>query len=229
MNENQHLEVHYMDSGYSYPPSEGFMDFFGGVSAAPYHYVNMGPMHDQESQYWSMHMSSYKYGLSGQESTYYYGLYEDVDHAPRMDFNRRAWDYPSMANTEDPIAVDVPSEQSMVSAVHSIPEESSPHQEDAVSTQVLLQDDIDPDTMTYENSLKSQNGHGFFFGKTDVSFAKCDIKEGTDKSICHASMHTILIAAPSGLASTRHVQFATLRYLVMNQAIDYTNLLKDMW
>ncbi|KAK6162969.1 hypothetical protein DH2020_002810 [Rehmannia glutinosa] len=256
MNENQHLEVHYMDSGYSYPPSEGFMDFFGGVSAAPYHYVNMGPMHDQESQYWSMHMSSYKYGLSGQESTSYYGLYEDVDHAPRMDFNRRAWDYPSMANTEDPIAVDVPSEQSMVSAVHSIPEESSPHQEDAVSTQVLLQDDIDPDTMTYEELLdlgeavgtqsrglsqelinqlptsKHKSGGIFSRRKSEDRCVICQMRyKRGDRQInlpCKHAYHTDY-AAPSGLASTRHVQFATLRYLVMNQAIDYTNLLKDMW
>lgn len=47
MNENQQLEVHYMDSGYSYPVPEGFVDFFGGVSAAPSNYVNWGPMHDQ--------------------------------------------------------------------------------------------------------------------------------------------------------------------------------------
>ncbi|GFP95536.1 E3 ubiquitin ligase big brother [Phtheirospermum japonicum] len=161
MNENQQqqVEVHYMDNGYNYPASESFMGFFGGVAAAPYQYSNMAPVHEQESQYWSMHMNSYKYGVSGQESTSYYGLYENVDHGQRMDFSRRAWDYPSVtANVEDHTAVDVPSEQSVVSNVdNSIPEEEragSPDQEDAVNAQVLLDDDdIDPDTMTYEELL----------------------------------------------------------------------------
>lgn len=76
----------------------------------------------QESAYWSLHMNSYRYGLSSSESMYY-GVYEDNDSAPRMDFSRRAWEYPSMATTEDPITVDIPSEQSTTSAVHTVVEE----------------------------------------------------------------------------------------------------------
>lgn len=71
-----------------------------------------------------MHMNSYRYGLSGSESTSYYGLYAENDHAQRMDYNRRAWEYPSTMTTEDPTALDLPSEHSMSSTVHSIPEES---------------------------------------------------------------------------------------------------------
>ncbi|KAL0397560.1 UNVERIFIED_CONTAM: E3 ubiquitin-protein ligase BIG BROTHER [Sesamum calycinum] len=156
MNEHQQLEVQYMDSGYSYPVcSDGFMDFFGGVPAAPLHYVNMLPMHDQESTYWSMHMSSYKYGVSGSESTSYYGLNEYNDQAPRLDFNRESWEYPSMTTIEEPVSVDIPSEQNTLSAEQSITnaEESSPNHQDDGSTQVLWQDDIDPDTMTYEELL----------------------------------------------------------------------------
>ncbi|KAL8500794.1 hypothetical protein ACS0TY_020394 [Phlomoides rotata] len=152
MNENEQLEVHYMDSGYSYPVSEGYIDFFDSVSAAPSNYVNLGPMHHEESAYWSMHMNSYRYGLSGSESTYY-GVYEDNGPVPGLDFNRRAWEYPSMTTAEDPITVDIPSEQSTISTLHSIQEERSPNHQDAPSTQVSLEDDIDPDTMTYEELL----------------------------------------------------------------------------
>lgn len=67
-------------------------------------------------------MNSYKYGQSDPEG-HYYGVYEDNSLAPRMDSSRRVWEYSSMANTEDPISVGIPSEQSMVSEVHSIPEE----------------------------------------------------------------------------------------------------------
>ncbi|PIN18765.1 Anaphase-promoting complex (APC), subunit 11 [Handroanthus impetiginosus] len=165
MDENQQIEVHYMDGGYSYPVSEGFMDFFGGVSAAPLHYVNMGLMHNQESAYWSMHMNSYKYGPSSSESTSYYGLYEDNDHASRMDFSRSAWEYPSVTTIEESIAVDIPSEQNTgpsqntilaentVSAAHSTPEERSANHQDAVNSEALWEDDIDPDNMTYEELL----------------------------------------------------------------------------
>ncbi|KAL3622499.1 hypothetical protein CASFOL_033910 [Castilleja foliolosa] len=153
MNENEH----HIDNGYNYQSaSESFMGFFGGVAAAPYQYSNMAPMHDQESQYWAMHMNSYKYGVSGQESTYY-GVYENVDHGQRMDFSRRAWEYPSVtSNVDVHTSVDVPSEQSVVVQTedNSIPEERSPDQEDAGNAQVLLDDDdIDPDTMTYEELL----------------------------------------------------------------------------
>lgn len=47
MNENEQLEVHYMDNGYSYPVSEGFVDFFGGAPIAPLNYLSLGQMHDQ--------------------------------------------------------------------------------------------------------------------------------------------------------------------------------------
>lgn len=69
-----------------------------------------------------MHMNSYKYGQSDPEGNYY-GLYEDNHPAPGMDSSRRVWEYSSMATTEEPISVGIPSEQSMVSEVHSIPEE----------------------------------------------------------------------------------------------------------
>lgn len=143
-----------MDNGYSYPVSEGFVDFFGGAPTAPLNYLSLGQMHDQESVYWSMHMNSYKYGQTGQEGIYY-GHYEDNvnDHAPRMDFNRRVWEYSSMATTEDPITVGRPPEQSTNLEVHSIPEERAPIDQDASSSEVTWQDDIDPDTMTYEELL----------------------------------------------------------------------------
>ncbi|KAL3815071.1 hypothetical protein ACJIZ3_016339 [Penstemon smallii] len=158
MNVNEQIEEqHYvhMDSEYPYPVSEGLMGFFGGVSVSasppPLHYVHMGQMHDQESAYLSMHMHSYECGPSGSESSSYYGYYDNNNnHAPRMDFNRRAWEYSSMTTTEEPIVIDIPSEQNTVSVVHSIPEE---HHQDAVNSEVIWQDDIDPDNMTYEELL----------------------------------------------------------------------------
>lgn len=47
MNENEQIEVHYMDNGYSYPVSEGYVDFFGGAPTPPSNYLNFAPMLDQ--------------------------------------------------------------------------------------------------------------------------------------------------------------------------------------
>ncbi|XP_073024904.1 E3 ubiquitin-protein ligase BIG BROTHER [Primulina eburnea] len=137
----------YTDGGCPYPVSEGFMDFFGAASSAA-HYVHMGPMNDQEPAYWSMHMnSSYEFGS---ESTSYYGGYGEN---PGVDFSRRAWEYPLMMNAEEPIAVGIPSQQDMVSIVHPIAEESATNNQDDPDTQVVWQDNIDPDNMTYEELL----------------------------------------------------------------------------
>ncbi|XP_051136477.1 E3 ubiquitin-protein ligase BIG BROTHER [Andrographis paniculata] len=156
MNGGEQQGVHYVDNGYSYPVSEGFMGFFGGVSAVPPPYVDMGPMLDQESAYWSMHMSSYKYASSGLESSSCYGFYEDNDHDSRMDLNRGAWEYPEMTATEEHNAPDVESQQNIVSTANSIPEaeeEGLPNDQDAENHQIAWHDDVDPDTMTYEELL----------------------------------------------------------------------------
>ncbi|CAK9139348.1 unnamed protein product [Ilex paraguariensis] len=155
MNHRQ-MEMHYINTGFPYTVTESFMDFFEGLTHVPAHYPYIAPMHDQETAYWSMNMNSYKFGLPGPGSTSYYGLYEINDYLPRMDFSRRAWEYPSMANIEEPITIDVQSGGSASSSMHAIPEECSPnhpnHQE-AASPQVIWQDNIDPDNMTYEELL----------------------------------------------------------------------------
>lgn len=77
----------------------------------------------QESVYWSMNMNSYKFGFSGPGSTSYYGPYEVNDHLPRMDVSRRAWECPSMMNTEEPPTTDSQLEGDAVMEVHDTPEE----------------------------------------------------------------------------------------------------------
>ncbi|XP_057807707.1 E3 ubiquitin-protein ligase BIG BROTHER isoform X1 [Salvia miltiorrhiza] len=246
MNENEQVEVHYMDSNYSYPVSEGYVDFFSGAPTAPLNYLNFAPMHDQESIYWSMHMNSYKYGQSDPEGIYY-GLYEDNDLAPRMDSNRRVWEYSSMATTEDPITVDIPPEQSAVSEVHSIPEERLPNDQDAASDEVTWQDDINPDTMTYEELLdlgeavgtqsrglsqelidllptsKHKSGGIFSRKKSEERCVICQMRyKRGDRQInlpCKHAYHTHCGSKWLSINKihllSRHVQYATLWYLVM--------------
>ena len=47
MNGSQQVEVHYGNTGFPYAGSEGFMDFFEGLTHAPVHYSHVGSLHDQ--------------------------------------------------------------------------------------------------------------------------------------------------------------------------------------
>ncbi|XP_059649102.1 E3 ubiquitin-protein ligase BIG BROTHER isoform X2 [Cornus florida] len=145
MNGNQQLEVHYINTGFPYTNTESFMDFFEGLTHAPVHYAHAGPLLDQETAYWSMNLNSYKFGLSSPGSTTYYGPYEVNDHLPIMDVSRRAWEYPSMVNMEEPADVD------LQSGGNAVP--STPNHDDDTSSQVIWQDIVDPDNMTYEELL----------------------------------------------------------------------------
>ncbi|PSS26463.1 E3 ubiquitin ligase BIG BROTHER like [Actinidia chinensis var. chinensis] len=152
MNGSQQVEVHYGNTGFPYAGSEGFMDFFEGLTHAPVHYSHVGSLHEQENAYWLMNINSYKFGVPGQGSSYF-DPYEVNDHLSRMDINRSAWDYPSALNVEEPPEIDTYSGETRVLNMHAIPEECSPdHQIDA-NSQVIWQDNVDPDNMTYEELL----------------------------------------------------------------------------
>ncbi|GAV67021.1 zf-RING_2 domain-containing protein [Cephalotus follicularis] len=152
MSGSRQMEVHYINTGFPYTVTESFMDFFEGLTTVPVNYTQAEPMHDQENVYWSMNMNPYKFGFSGPESSYY-GLYEVNDHLPRTELSRRAWEYPSMLNTEEPRTMDSQPGGEEVAGVHAIPEERIPNNQITSNSQVVWQDNIDPDNMTYEELL----------------------------------------------------------------------------
>ncbi|GMY22416.1 E3 ubiquitin-protein ligase BIG BROTHER-like [Fagus crenata] len=151
MNGNGQMEVHYINTGFPYTVAESFMNFFEDLTHVPMNYGHAVPMHDQESAYWSMNMHSYKFGVSGPGSTYY-GSYEVNDHLPRAEVSRSAWEYPPTIN-EEPATTDSQSEGDAVMGVHATPEECSPTHHDSNSSQVVWQDNVDPDNMTYEELI----------------------------------------------------------------------------
>ncbi|KAL3537402.1 hypothetical protein ACH5RR_000768 [Cinchona calisaya] len=154
MDGNHQMEVHYMNTtSFPYNCTDSFMDFFGGVSQAPLPYAHPPPMPpDLEPAYWSTNVNSYRFGFCP-DNTSYYGPYDVNDELMRMDYNRRAWEYPSVMNVEEPTVVDMPSEEIQAPNVEAIPEERPLNQQDASSSQVVWEDNIDPDNMTYEELL----------------------------------------------------------------------------
>ncbi|KAK7243582.1 hypothetical protein RIF29_38387 [Crotalaria pallida] len=165
MNDGRQMEMHYIDT-----VTESFMNFFEGITHVPMNYAHAGSiMPDQESANWSMNMNPYKFGLPGPGSTSYYGSYDVNGHFPRMEINRGEWEYPSTMTMEEPATTDSPSPSTSegVTSMQTIPEESSPnHQQSSPNgqqsspnhqqssnIQVIWEDNIDPDNMTYEELL----------------------------------------------------------------------------
>lgn len=147
------MELHYVDTGFPYAVTETFMDFFQGLTHAPVNYAHSGPMLDQESVYWSMHMNPYKFSMSGPGSTSYYAPYEVNDHLPRMEVDREDWEFSSIMMNEEPTTTySLPARES-TPIMNAIPEECSPNHHEASSPEVVWQDNIDPDNMTYEELL----------------------------------------------------------------------------
>ncbi|KAI3742918.1 hypothetical protein L1987_60617 [Smallanthus sonchifolius] len=100
------------------------MDFFDGIPHQATHYAHSGPMHGQVNAYWSMNMSSYKYGLpAAHGSIPYYDPYEVHNYVPRMDLNRSAWEYPVMMHVTEPSSTDAQSAEYLVPTMQAIPEE----------------------------------------------------------------------------------------------------------
>ncbi|KAF5752664.1 E3 ubiquitin ligase BIG BROTHER isoform X2 [Tripterygium wilfordii] len=153
MNGNRQMEMHYIDTGCPYTVTESFVDFFEGLTHLPPNYSPIGPIIDQENGYWSTNLNAYKFGPSGPGGTSYHGHYDINDHLMRMDISNRAWGYPSTMNVEDPATTDVQSEDADMS-MHAIPEERIADTLSTNTSQVVLQDNFDPDDMTYEELLE---------------------------------------------------------------------------
>ncbi|XVF73636.1 hypothetical protein PTKIN_Ptkin12aG0218000 [Pterospermum kingtungense] len=146
MNGNRQMEVHYIDTGFPYTATESFMDFFEGLTHVPLNYTHSGLMYDQENIHWSMSMNAYKFGLSGLE-------YEVSDNLPIMDDSRSTWDYPETLNSEEPATLDMQLGGEAVEGMQAIPEECSPNHQSNSNSQVVWQENINPDNMTYEELL----------------------------------------------------------------------------
>ncbi|RDY10371.1 E3 ubiquitin ligase BIG BROTHER [Mucuna pruriens] len=153
MNDGRHMEEHYVESGFPYVANENFVDFFQGFTHVPVNYAFAGSMPDQESVYWSMNMNPYKFGLSVPGTTSYYSSYEVDDPLPRMEIDRAEWQYPSTITTVEPPTTESPPRRDGATSMQTIPEECSPNHHESNSSQVIWQDNIDPDNMTYEELL----------------------------------------------------------------------------
>ncbi|XP_058072158.1 E3 ubiquitin-protein ligase BIG BROTHER-like isoform X2 [Magnolia sinica] len=154
MNSNRQAEVHYIDTGFPFTITESFMDLFEGLTYVQADFALAGAL--QENSYWSMHMSPYKYGLSGSGGSPYYSHThgdEVNDNVLRMDESRRAWYNSSVTNNEVPPPLVLHGGSDDMTTQASPEECSIRNHHNASSSQVIWQDNIDLDNMTYEELL----------------------------------------------------------------------------
>lgn len=152
------MEMHYVNSGVPYTPTETYVDFFGGYNHTPANYVYPSLMHQQENLYWSMngnpYRNPYRFEVSELGSSYY-GSYAVNEQLPRTEVNRRTWEYSSSVHVEEPASTDMQyEEETAVTSVHDSAEECLMSEQDEDNAEVLWQDDLDPDNMTYEELLE---------------------------------------------------------------------------
>ncbi|CAN8280555.1 unnamed protein product [Cochlearia groenlandica] len=154
MNGERAMEgTHYTDTGFPYAAS--YLDYYGvGASQEPLNYPHAGTMHPQDNMYWTMNTNAYKFGFSGSDHSSFYGSYDMSDHLSRMSIGRTNWDYHPIANANVPEVTVARSVQIVDTDEHSETEECIANEHDPDSPQVSWQDEIDPDTMTYEELIE---------------------------------------------------------------------------
>ncbi|EOY32618.1 RING/U-box superfamily protein isoform 3 [Theobroma cacao] len=132
MSWNPHMEVQYINSSYPYNSAGSFMEYFEGLTYQHVNFIFDGASHVQESVYPSMTSSFYKFGLSDSGNISYY------DHGHNYETAAMNMEWEGNVNTmsrENP--VDCPRRQ-----------------HNGLDYQVVWQDSVDPDNMTYEELLE---------------------------------------------------------------------------
>ncbi|GLT82195.1 hypothetical protein SLE2022_400890 [Rubroshorea leprosula] len=153
MSWNPHMEVHYVNTSYPYNSAGSFMEYFEGLTYEHVNFIFDGASHVQESIYPSMTTNYYKFGLSDLGSFSYYDhghLYELNDCEPRVEEYRR----PSMVSNEHNAAMNVPWEGNANAARRENHVDRPRRHESARENQVIWQDNVDPDNMSYEELLE---------------------------------------------------------------------------
>lgn len=158
MNGNRQIEAHYTSTGFPYAITESFMDLFEGLSYTQADMFLTEALLDQGNSYWSMmNANSYKYGFSGSIGNSYYSFsqsYDLSDYTSRLDEGRRLWESPLPPNnvelphlaSDGPGGVEATSNSYTEERIRTRSNTSSPQQ-------YIWQDNIDPDSMTYEELL----------------------------------------------------------------------------
>ncbi|KAL4298094.1 hypothetical protein GQ457_12G025930 [Hibiscus cannabinus] len=159
MSWNSHMEVQYINSSYPYNSTGSFMEYFEGLTYQHADFIFDGPSHVQESVIPSTSTSFYKFGLSLCDS----GNISYCDHGHSYELNnqelcadeyRRAPESSSSMSSEQTEAVNVELEGNASTTSRENPVDCPRRPHNTHDYQVIWQDSVDPDSMTYEELLE---------------------------------------------------------------------------
>ncbi|XLR55822.1 hypothetical protein S83_006494, partial [Arachis hypogaea] len=158
MSWNPHMEIHhYNNISYPYSTAGSFIEYFEGLTYEHVNFIFSGASHAQESSYPST-TSFYKFGLSEPDSTSYYRYNHGYDvnhhHEPLVDEYRRPLENSTTVN-EHTAAVNTEWGEGVNNTTRDNSIECPRrHHSNSNDYQVVWQDSIDPDNMTYEELLE---------------------------------------------------------------------------
>ncbi|KAM1227913.1 hypothetical protein ACFX2I_007108 [Malus domestica] len=159
MSWDPNMEVHYTYTSCPYSSAGSFMEYFEGLTYEHVNFIFSGDSHAQESAYPTMNTNYYKFGLSepGNTSSYDLGFshaYEINDPDPRSGEQRRHLQSASTMTNEQNVAVNSEWEGNANTSTGDNPIECPRRHQNSHDHQVIWQDNIDPDSMSYEELLE---------------------------------------------------------------------------
>ncbi|KAJ6392818.1 hypothetical protein OIU77_022324 [Salix suchowensis] len=229
MNWNTHMEGHYMNPSYPYNSAGSFIEYFEGLTYDHVNFIFNGGSHAQDIVCPSTNANFYKFSISPPGSTSYYDptrIYEVHDNGLRNGEYGRPLENSSTTTNEQTTRVNTEWEVNENRTSHDNPVECLRRHHNVQDYQAIWQDNVDPDSMTYEELLELGETVGTqnrglsqelisvlpiskykrsFFSKRKSRSERCVICQMEYKR--------------DGLASTRPAPFATWLFLAMHQNI----------
>ncbi|XP_019163384.1 PREDICTED: E3 ubiquitin ligase BIG BROTHER-like isoform X2 [Ipomoea nil] len=149
------MEFQYTDTTLPYDSIGSFMDFFGGIAYDHLNYIFADVPYAQENS--SVNTNMYKFGFSEPESFSYY------DYSPSYSVSRQVcgnegqdchFENSQTLADNDVVAANMHQEDNSISTPHANSVECSRVYQNTCDNEVVWQDNIDPDHMTYEELLE---------------------------------------------------------------------------
>ncbi|KAI4304827.1 hypothetical protein MLD38_040292 [Melastoma candidum] len=142
----------YVSVPYPYNTDGSFMEYFEGLTYDHVNFIFSGSSHAQENYFPSVNANYYKVSEYGTHPYGDYGhAYEMHSHLQGYHENRRQFANPSMVTSEQAVTVNCDWNADVIADNPAACPRRHPNSQDY---QVVWQDAIDPDNMTYEELLE---------------------------------------------------------------------------
>ncbi|KDP22078.1 hypothetical protein JCGZ_25909 [Jatropha curcas] len=151
------MEVQYGNASYPYNSAGSFIEYFEGLTYEHVNFIFDVDSHVQESAYPSLNANFYKFGMTqlGGGSDYGHNhAYEVHDHEPQFDDYRRPPENSSTIADRPTAAVNAEWEGNENMTTQNNPVECLRRHQNPQDFQVIWQDNVDPDGMSYEELLE---------------------------------------------------------------------------